>query len=113
VIGFPPIVTPLLPECQYADFALRVIVAKLYPMEKSLFSPEQNELCRLLKQVRHGAGFSQTDLAERLGKPQSFVSRYETGQQRLDILQLRQVCLAVGISLTEFSQRLEGVLGDS
>jgi transcriptional regulator with XRE-family HTH domain len=89
------------------------MLEKIWSMRKSIASPEHQALCELLKQVRRGAGLSQVDLAERLGEPQSFVSRYETGQQRLDVLELRQVCLALGISLTEFAERLERLLGDS
>jgi transcriptional regulator with XRE-family HTH domain len=82
-------------------------------MDKTISSPEQVTFCKLLKQVRRGAGLNQVDLAQRLGEPQSFVSRCETGQQRLDVLELRQVCRALGIPLSEFTQRLERLLGDS
>ena len=82
-------------------------------MEKFIASREQKELCRLLRQVRRGQGLSQAELAESLGEPQSFVSRYETGQQRLDVLELRKVCQALGLLLSEFAVRLERSLGDS
>jgi transcriptional regulator with XRE-family HTH domain len=39
--------------------------------------------------------------------PQSVVSKYESGERRLDILELRQVCEATGITLTDFVARLE------
>jgi transcriptional regulator with XRE-family HTH domain len=61
----------------------------------------------LLKEVRNEAGLRQADLAERLGQPQSFVSKYESGERRLDILELRQVCQALGVPLREFVRRLE------
>jgi transcriptional regulator with XRE-family HTH domain len=76
-------------------------------MEKSIHTPEQKKLQRLLRQVRRGAGLRQEDLAKLLGKRQSFVSKYESGERRLDLLELRQICQAVGISLTDFVQRLE------
>jgi transcriptional regulator with XRE-family HTH domain len=47
------------------------------------------------------------ELASRLGVPQSFVSKYESGERRLDVLELRLVCRAVGVSLQEFVRRLE------
>jgi transcriptional regulator with XRE-family HTH domain len=47
------------------------------------------------------------ELASRLGVPQSFVSKYESGERRLDVLELRLVCQAVGVSLQEFVRRLE------
>lgn len=76
-------------------------------MEKSIHTAEQKKLLRLLRQVRLGAGLRQIDLAERLGQPQSFVSKYELGERRLDLLELRQICQAVGISLTDFVTRFE------
>jgi transcriptional regulator with XRE-family HTH domain len=68
---------------------------------------QQKHLQALLRQVRLEAELRQIDLAERLGQPQSFVSKYETGERRLDILEVRQICRAVDISLTEFIRRLE------
>lgn len=68
-------------------------------------------LLELLRQIRTEAGLRQRALAARLGKPQSFVSKYETGERRLDILELRAVCRACDVSLTEFAARLEDQLG--
>lgn len=70
----------------------------------------QEKLQALLKQVRLDAGLRQSDLADKLGAPQSFVSKYESGERRLDILELRQICEAVGITLSEFIKRLEKLL---
>lgn len=71
---------------------------------------QQESLQRLLRQIRLDVGLRQVDLANRLGRPQSFVSKYESGEKRLDILELRQICEAVGISLVEFVRRLEDSL---
>lgn len=70
----------------------------------------QEQLQRLLRQVRNEARLTQTDLAERVGHPQSFVSKYESGERRLDVLELRAVCSAIGISLADFIKRLEQAL---
>lgn len=70
----------------------------------------QEALQALLRQIRRQAGLRQVDLAERLGQPQSFVSKYESGERRLDILELRMVCTAVGVSLQDFVARLEETL---
>lgn len=64
-------------------------------------------LLGLLRQIRLDANLRQVDLADRLGQPQSFVSKYESGERRLDILELRSLCKAVGISLEQFVTRLE------
>jgi transcriptional regulator with XRE-family HTH domain len=79
-------------------------------MEKSIRTSEQKKLRKLLRQVRKAAGFRQADLAKVLGKHQTFVSNYERGERTLDLLELRQVCHAVGLSLSEFVQRFEDSL---
>lgn len=61
----------------------------------------------LVRQVRKEAGLRQEDLAVRLAVPQSFVSKVESGERRLDVLELRQLCAAVGISPLDFARRLE------
>lgn len=75
-------------------------------MRKS--SNQRAQLLRLLRQVRLEAGLRQVDLAKKLRQPQSFVSKYESGERRLDLLELRQVCNVVGTSLEEFVKRFEG-----
>ncbi len=65
-------------------------------------------LLGLLRQIRTEAGLRQVDLARRLRQPQSFVSKYESGERRLDLLELQQVCSALGISLGDFVKRFEG-----
>lgn len=79
-------------------------------MESSPYAPGQKVLQNLLRQIRLEAGFRQVDLAKRVGQPQSFVSKYESGERRLDVLELRQICNAMGISLEEFVRKLEDSL---
>jgi transcriptional regulator with XRE-family HTH domain len=67
----------------------------------------QKALLDLLRQIRVDAGLRQVDLAKILKMPQSVVSKYESGERRLDLLELRQVCAASGITLKEFVARLE------
>lgn len=76
-------------------------------MDKSIYAAEQDRLCNLLRQIRIAAHLRQRELSARLHKPQSFVSRYESGQRRLDLLELRQICQTVGVSLPEFVERFE------
>ena len=64
-------------------------------------------LLRLLRQARVDAGLRQTDVAKRLGKPQSFVSNYESGERRLDLLELQMVCEALSVPLLEFVKRFD------
>lgn len=76
-------------------------------MGKSIGTPEQKKLLVLLRQIRLDAGLRQEDLAQLLGKPQPYVSRYESGERRLDILELREVCRAVGVKLADFARDFE------
>jgi len=74
---------------------------------KTLHSDEHERFRELLREARVQAGLTQLDLASRLGVPQSFVSKYESGERRLDVLELRLVCQAVGVPLQVFVRRLE------
>jgi len=74
-------------------------------MQKSLSSKYQHSLLRLLREIREKAGLRQVDVAEKLGQPQSFVSKYESGERRLDLLELEAVCAACEIGLEEFVAR--------
>ena len=79
-------------------------------MKKSIHSSEQNELLSLLRAKRKAIGLSQESLARRLGRSQSFVSKYESGELRLDLVQLREICQALGITLSKFVREYEGRL---
>jgi transcriptional regulator with XRE-family HTH domain len=74
---------------------------------------KQELLLSLFRAVREEKGLHQTDVAGALGRPQSFVSKYEAGARRLDLLELKDVCDAVGIELTEFVRRFEAALDGS
>ena len=76
-------------------------------MSRLILKVEQKRLQALLREVRQEAGLRQIDLAKRLGQPQSFISKCESGERRLDLPELRQVCNAIGISLKKFVERFE------
>ncbi len=61
----------------------------------------------LFRQARTEAELSQVELARLLRKPQSFVSKYESGARRLDLLELRDVCRAIGLSVVDFVRRFD------
>jgi transcriptional regulator with XRE-family HTH domain len=65
---------------------------------------------RLLKEFRRKAGITQVDLAAKLGQTQSFVSKAERGERRLDIVQLRTLCHLYSIRLLDFVERFETAL---
>jgi transcriptional regulator with XRE-family HTH domain len=66
---------------------------------------KKRRLAALLRQVRVEAHFTQDQVAEKIGQTQSYVSKYEHGEQRLDLIELEAVCKAVGLPLTEFVRR--------
>lgn len=68
---------------------------------------QQKVLQALLRQLRTEAGFTQVQVAEALGRPQSYVSNYENGERKLDIVELRELCGVLGVSLRDVSDRLE------
>jgi DNA-binding transcriptional regulator YiaG len=72
---------------------------------------DQKALLALLRTIRVEAGMRQVDMAEALKVPQSHVSKYESGERRLDILELRAVCEAAHITLAEFGRRIDELLG--
>lgn len=67
----------------------------------------QKILLDLLKDLRLKKRLMQNDVAAKLNLPQSFVSKYECGDRRLDIFELRMVCEALGIKLLTFVSKLE------
>ncbi|MCA9071854.1 MAG: helix-turn-helix transcriptional regulator [Planctomycetaceae bacterium] len=76
-------------------------------MDKQLYTRQQQILLELLRETRHAAGLRQQDVAEQIEEPQSFVSKYEIGERRLDILELREICHVLGISLADFAAQLD------
>jgi len=82
-------------------------------MEKTIYTQEYDAVRRLLREAREQAGLTQTDLAEKLGQSQSFVSKAERGDRRLDIVQVRTICQVLGFTLADFVERLERALAES
>jgi transcriptional regulator with XRE-family HTH domain len=66
-------------------------------MAKAKFSPFYRRLCRLLAGARKKAGLMQAEVAERLGQPQSYVSKVESGERRLDVAEYVEIARAIGV----------------
>ena len=81
-------------------------------MDKKIYTAQQQVLLGLLRELRQEAELRQQDVADQIEEPQSFVSKYEQGERRLDILELREICQVLGVSLADFAvlldERLEG-----
>ena len=67
-------------------------------------------MLRLLRRLREEAGFRQADIAKGLGRQQTFVSKYEVGERRLDVIELRAICRLLGTNLSSFVESLESEL---
>lgn len=74
---------------------------------KSKDMKDQKIVEALLKELRVNAGLRQIDVAAALGIQQSMVSKYEVGERRLDILEIRTLCKLFGLSLEKFIKELE------
>lgn len=64
----------------------------------------------MLRDLRAEAGLSQAQFAERLGRTQTWVAKYETGQRRIDFLDLRVLCQALGVDVVSVVRRFELVV---
>jgi transcriptional regulator with XRE-family HTH domain len=68
---------------------------------------QKRKLRNILRQIRQEANLRQIDLAERLSKPQSFISKFESGEKTLDFFEVIEVCEALNISLYDLIKKLE------
>jgi transcriptional regulator with XRE-family HTH domain len=59
-------------------------------MPKSIYSKEYKKVVERLKKARQEAGLRQIEVAKKIGKPQSFISKVERGERRLDVTELKQ-----------------------
>ena len=80
------------------------------PVEKSIHTLEYELLLQLLRETRKKAAVTQIQLSEALEITQSQWSKFERGELRMDLVQLRRACEALGTTLqafvTLFEQRL-------
>ncbi|EOG7617899.1 XRE family transcriptional regulator [Vibrio cholerae] len=77
-------------------------------MTYSVFSKKYEIFRLLLVSERKEAGVTQRSLAEQLGKPQSFVSKYENGERRIDLVEFLDIAAALQFDAYEFIKNLEG-----
>lgn len=76
-------------------------------MDKSIHTDEYAALLELLREARASAGLTQMQLAKKLGRSQSFITKFEIGERRLDVVQLRTVCRVLGTTLRAFVEDWE------
>jgi len=81
-------------------------------MTKAIYRREHEIFLQLLKRFRVESGLTQAQCSAALGRPQSFMSDVERGVRRLDIVQLRDLCLVLQTDLTSFTKAYEKVISD-
>lgn len=76
-------------------------------MTRSVFTGEYERFRKRLIAARKAAGLTQTQVATRLSRPQSFVSKYERGERRLDLVEFVEVAKAIGINAALMVAQIE------
>jgi transcriptional regulator with XRE-family HTH domain len=80
-------------------------------MGKSIHSPQHQKLRELLIAARKKAGLTQAEVALRLGRPQSFVAKYEGGERRLDVIEFVTVARIIGLDPAKSVRIIAAQLG--
>ena len=60
-------------------------------MPKTIYQDDHKKIVERLKKARLDAGLGQIEVAEKLGRTQSYISKIESGQRRFDVLQLKEL----------------------
>jgi len=90
----------------YPVLGYRVSPRQISDMRRRELKSKREALQIALRNARVDAGLTQTELARRLRRPQSFVSKYENGERRLDVIDLQEVCRAIGIPASRILRKL-------
>jgi transcriptional regulator with XRE-family HTH domain len=77
-------------------------------MQKTQHTKAYRKLLQALREAREKAGLTQVEVVERLGTYASFISKIESGERRVDVVELAAICRAYGVNLVEFL-RLAGL----
>jgi len=79
-------------------------------VQKSIYTEHYGLLLSTLRDARKKAGLSQVELAKRLELTQSIIGKCERGERRLDVIELREWCGAIGLTLSELVSNLEAAI---
>lgn len=72
-------------------------------MSKTRYTQANDVFREFLKETRVAKNLTQADVATSLGLPQSYVSKYESGERRLDFVETVHVCEALGMKIKDFA----------
>ncbi|MEK7616667.1 MAG: helix-turn-helix transcriptional regulator [Patescibacteria group bacterium] len=71
-------------------------------MSKSIYTKVHEDIVNKLKNAREKAGLSQLEAAKKVGKTQSYISKVESGQRQIDIVELKKFAQVYKKDLKEF-----------
>jgi len=77
---------------------------------KTIYDRRYLVLVECLRAARQAAKVTQAELAERLGSDQTYVSKYEHAERRVDVIELRAICVALGLDFISFVEDFERAL---
>ena len=77
---------------------------------KNIYKPEYKIVTECLRDFRLKSRMTQSELASILGCGQAYISKYEQGQKRLDIIEIRKICSILCVPLVEFVKEYESRL---
>lgn len=74
-------------------------------MRKTIHTDRGRRLASMVREARQARGVSMRELADRLDRPHTVIAKIESGERRLDLVELEAICDALGVSLVEFVRR--------
>lgn len=80
-------------------------------MSRTTFTDPYQALLGMLVESRKALKMRQIELATRLGKPQSYVSKFERGERRIDLVEFLSICRALGVDHSEIIDQVYRLLG--
>ena len=89
------------------DIAYEAAPATCAAMPRAIHRTEHVVVTDLLRELRLNAGLKQTEVSDRLGVTQSFISDVERNSRRLDVVELRDLIRIYGVSLPDFVAEME------
>ncbi|MBU1364546.1 MAG: helix-turn-helix domain-containing protein [Gammaproteobacteria bacterium] len=81
-------------------------------MANSLHRPQYEVFRKMMVKARETAGLTQVQIADALGRPQSFVSKYERGDRRLDFTEFVEITAILGIDVAAFITAYQDSIND-
>lgn len=82
-------------------------------MPNSIHTPAYQSFCRLLVKAREDKSLTQEELACRLGQPQSFVSKVENGERRVDVVEFLEIARVLDLNPAAFINKVQEAVKDT